>query len=132
MAALANSGVPTVNPALNVKQQLALAILGGQGTATQMLRERRKNLTTASQPKGMSAGTTDMEVLIKLVCVIVESYSVCLYIFDCICLPIMVMGVLPETHTQCHPQSKLVSGKRLYCTSSYIITSSPDTFNDED
>lgn len=99
MAALANSGVPTVNPALNVKQQLALAILGGQGTATQMLRERRKNLTTASQPKGMSASTTDMEVLIKLVCVIVESYSVCLYIFDCICLPIMFMGVLPETHT---------------------------------
>ena len=53
MAALANSGVPTVNPALNVKQQLALAILGGQGTATQMLRERRKHMVAASQPKGM-------------------------------------------------------------------------------
>lgn len=55
MAALANSGVQTVNPALNVKQQLALAILGGQGTqtATQMLRERRRNMAAASQPKGV-------------------------------------------------------------------------------
>ena len=52
MAALANSGVQTVTPVMNVKEQLALAILGGQGTATQMLRDRRRNMTAVNQPKG--------------------------------------------------------------------------------
>ena len=89
MAALANSGVPTVNPALNVKQQLALAILGGQGTATQMLRERRKHMVATSQPKGMFVRTYVFgPPLHQGVCVCVW----CVWVV-CVCVCVVCVGV---------------------------------------
>jgi hypothetical protein len=46
MTVLTSSGVSSTNHANDVKAQLALAILGGQGTATHMLRARRKVATS--------------------------------------------------------------------------------------
>ena len=128
MAALANSGVPTVNPALNVKQQLALAILGGQGTATQMLRERRKHMVAASQPKGMCVRMCLGHHFIRVcVCVCVvwvgwvggacataKPWSFGLFVFNCSCLPYVFMGVFPETHLYTAPPSVLASFWQMF------------------
>ena len=131
MAALANSGVPTVNPALNVKQQLALAILGGQGTATQMLRERRKHMVAASQPKGMCVRMCLGHHFIRVwVCVCVCGVagggwvglvlllslgpSACLCFGNCSCLPYVFMGVFPETHLYTAPPSVLTSFWKMF------------------